>query len=554
MAGGKLSPRQQMINMMYLVLTALLALNVSKEILDSFVTINEGQRTTRAAFEGKLSSQLGNFGALAQENPEKYKAAYDKTIRIHEAANELVRHISLIKARTIADTEGLPIDEVYNAALDTIMSLERVKVKDNTGVNTQIMIGSEPATPATDDHEDGNNYRAAVLRQKLEAYRDLVTSEITDNAKLVESINSLFDYSSVQDSDGKEELWETLNFYSVPLAATTSIMSKLQSDIRNAESDAVGYMFQDVEKSSFKFTALKSAVIPVSTNVTTGATFEADVFLAAYDDQNKPEIRLGRPGVKYDAAKGGLTGEYDLVELDGTVGKVKLPAGGIGQQMREGVIIFTPVGGESVTEPFKLDYNVVAPTLVVSPSKMNVFYKGVENPVTVGVPGFQDKDVVPSISNGSIKKTSDGYMVTVSSGTEANISVTCTLPDGTKKTLGPSKFRVKSVPDPVATYGGKGQADATIGFNELTASQGVAAVMKDFDFDLKFTVTKFEISMSVGGQFISKASNSNRVTPEMSEMLRAAKNGQKVFIEGIRAQGPDGTIRSLGSLAFKVVK
>jgi gliding motility-associated protein GldM len=554
MAGGKLSPRQQMINMMYLVLTALLALNVSKEILDSFVTINEGQETTRAAFEGKLSSQLGNFAALAQENPEKYKVAFDKTSRIHKAATDLVKHINLIKAKTIADTEGLTMEDAYNPALDTVMNLARVQVKDNANVNTQIMIGSEPATPAEDDDVDGNNYRAVVLRQKLEAYRDLVTIEIKDNPKLVESINSLFNYESVVDSEGNEERWETLNFYHVPLAATTSILSKLQADIRNAESDAVGYMFQDVEKSSFKFTALKSAVIPVSTNVTTGSNFEADVFLAAYDDQNKPEIRLGKPGVKYDEAKGGLTGEYDLVELEGTVGKVKLPAGGLGQQMREGVIIFTPVGGESVTKPFTLDYSVVAPTLVVSPSKMNVFYKGVENPVTVGVPGFQDKDVVPSISNGSIKKGPEGYIVTVTSGTEANISVTCTLPDGSKKTLGPSIFRVKSVPDPVAVFGGKGQSDATISFAELNASQGVAAVMKDFDFNLKFTVTKFEISMSVGGQFISKSSSSNRVNPEINEMLRAAKNGQKVFIEGIRAQGPDGTVRSLGSLAFKVVK
>jgi gliding motility-associated protein GldM len=185
---------------------------------------------------------------------------------------------------------------------------------------------------------------------------------------------------------------------------------------------------------------------------------------------------------------------------------------------------------------------------------MNVFYKGVDNPVTVGVPGFQDRDVVPSISTGTISKGADGYVVRVTSGTEASINVSCTLPDGSKKSLGPAKFRVKSVPDPVAMFGGKGTSDATIKFNELTASQGVAAVMKDFDFDLKFTVTKFSISMSVGGQFISKDSPSNRVTGEMKEMLKKAKNGQKVFIEGIRAKGPDGTVRSLGSLAFKVVR
>ncbi|NNK80636.1 MAG: hypothetical protein HKO93_03985 [Flavobacteriales bacterium] len=543
--------------MMYLVLTALLALNVSKSILDSFIIIDEGQVTARTAFEGKLGQSLGNFAQLAQENPEKYGEPYEKASSIHTAANELITHINLIKAKCIAKTDGLEMDQVYNATLDTVLSLEFVASKDNYDVNTEIMIGAEPASPRTeysDPEGDTYNYTALELKSRLESYRDLITGQIVDNPKLIESINAIFDYGVKKDSEGKDVAWEVLNFYHVPIAATTSLLSKVQADIRNAENDAIGNMFAEVEKSSYKFTELTTAVIPQSTNVTTGSSYEADVFLAAYDAQNVPEIRLGKPGVRFDSTRMELDGDYDLVTMEGTKGKVKLPSGGLGQQQREGIIIFTPVGGQPVIEPFKLDYNVVAPTLVVSPTKMNVFYKGVDNPVTVGVPGFLDKDVSPSISNGSISKGADGYVVKVTSGTEANISVTCNLPDGSKKTLGPAKFRVKSVPDPVAMFGGKGTGDATIKFNELTASQGVAAVMKDFDFDLKFTVTKFNISMSVGGQFISKSSSNNRVTGEMKEMLARAKNGQKVFVEGIRAKGPDGTVRSLGSLAFKVVK
>ncbi len=556
MAGGKLSPRQQMINMMYLVLTALLAMNVSKEILNAFITIDKGQVTIREAFEGKLGQQMSTFANLARENPTKYGEPYQKAETVDKAASDLITHINKIKAKTIAVTEGKALEEVYNAALDTVLSVKYISSKDNYDSNTSIMIGSEPGKPRTDYSDaDGDtyNYSALELKKRLEDYRGLVTAQITDNPKLVESINQIFNYEGVVNADGEEEAWEVLNFYHVPLAATTSLLSKLQADIRNAENDAIGTMFADVEKSSYKFTELVSAVIPVTTDVTTGSSFEADVFLAAYDGQNTPEIRLGKPGVKFDVQTGQLNGESDVVEMDGTMGKVKIPASGLGQQQREGVIIFRPVGGEPVIEPFKLDYNVVAPTLVVSPTKMNVFYKGVDNPVTVGVPGFQDKDVSPSISNGKITKVSDGYMVNVSSGTEANISVSCTLPDGTKKTLGPARFRVKSVPDPVPVFGGKGQADATIPKTALTASQGVAAVMKDFEFDLKFTVVRFEISMSVGGQFITKSSSSNRVTSEMTELLQRAKNGQKVFIEGIKAKGPDGTVRSLGSLAFKVV-
>ena len=554
MAGGKLSPRQQMINMMYLVLTALLALNVSKEILDSFITIDKGQNASRESAEGKLASQIAKFSQLAEQKPEKYGANYAISEEITQKADEIVSYINRIKAKTISETDGLPMEEVYDAKMDTVLGVKYISSKDNYDANTNIMYGitEEPATDIREGDEE--NYRAAELKRQLIEYRDLINAKVKD-PNLQASVNEVFNFEGITDSDGKEQPWERLNFYHVPLAATTSILSKIQSDVRSAESDVVGVLFADVEGQSLKFTKLKDAVIPISTDVTQGGSFEADVFLAAYDDTNPPEIRLGKPGVKFDPETQELDGEYDILEVDSNaMGKVKIPAGGLGPQQREGIIIFRPAGLPEVRKPFNIDYNVVAPTLVVSPTKMNVFYKGVDNPVTVGVPGFQDRDVVPSISNGSISKGADGYVVRVSSGTSADISVSCTLPDGSKKSLGPAKFRVKSVPDPVAMFGGKGTGDATIKYNELTASQGVAAVMKDFDFDLRFTVTKFNISMSVGGQFISKSSPNNRVTGEMKEMLKRAKNGQKVFIEGIRAKGPDGTVRSLGSLAFKVVR
>jgi gliding motility-associated protein GldM len=499
---------------------------------------------------------MARFGQLASEKPAKYKESHDIAVRIEEKADELVSYINRIKAKTIAETEGKTMEEVYDARMDTVLSVKYISSKDNYDVNTNIMYGVEvdPATEARQGDEE--NFRAAELKRQLIEFRELVKTSV-DDPGLHASVDEVFNFDDALDAEGQPVKWEQLNFYHVPLAASTSILSKIQSDIRGAESNVVGKLFADVEGQSLKFTKLKDAVIPLSTNVTQGGKYEADVFLAAYDDTNPPEIRLGKPGVKIDSSASpiDLDGEYDILETDErAMGQVEIPAGGLGAQHREGVIIFRPAGLQEVRKAFVLDYNVVAPALIVSPSKMNVFYKGVDNPVNVGVPGFQDKDIVPSIDNGNISKGPDGYVVRVKSGTKANINVTATLPDGSKKTLGPAEFRVKNVPDPVAEFGGRGQGDATIKFSELTASQGVVAAMKDFDFDLKVTVTRFNISMSVGGQFISKESSSNRVTSEMKEMLKRAKNGQKVFVEGIRAKMPDGTVRSLGSLAFKVVK
>jgi len=553
MAGGKASPRQKMINMMYLVLTALLAMNVSKTILESFVSIDNGQIDTRTSFESKLSAQMVQFGGLAEKNPEKYGPNFNIAKEISDKANDLVSYINRIKAKTISETEGKLIEDVYNAQLDTVMNIDLIASKDNYDVNTNIMFGIE-VEPATEKRpEDEENYRAAELKRQLIEYRELVKANIEDK-NVQSAVDEMFAFASKENSDGRAVTWEEQNFYHVPLAASTSILSKIQSDIRSAESDAASTLFTAVEGKSYKFTKMKSAVIPQSTNVSQGGKFNAEIFLAAYDDQNKPEIRLGKPGVKFDPETGELTGEFDIVETDSNaIGNLSLPVGGLGQQVREGVIVFRPAGLPEVRESFKLDYNVVAPSLVVSPIKMNVFYKGVDNPVAVGVPGFQDKDIVPSISNGTISKGANGaYVVRVTSGTSANISVTATLPDGSKKTLGPAAFRVKSVPDPVAQFAGKGAESSTVKKNELTAAQGCVAAMKDFDFDLKFKVVSFNISMSVGGQFITQASNGNKVSADQKAILKKAKKGQKVFIEGIKAKGPDGTVRSLGSLSLKV--
>ncbi|NNC96179.1 MAG: hypothetical protein HKN92_11500 [Chitinophagales bacterium] len=552
MAGGKLSPRQQMINMMYLVLTALLAMNVSKEILDAFITIDKGQKNTTLALKGKIGQQIAAFTASAQENPEKYGPALEQANKIDKTAKEISQHINHIKAKLIMDVEGYE-DKSEVMGGDTVLDILYISNKDNYDIPTTIMYGSDVKNPLEGPCQVGcdMDYSAVTLRKKLQKYAGEITSGI-DDKQLQNSINDMFRFEDVIDSDGKAIPWEFMNFNGVPIAGVLTILSKLQSDVASAQASALDFLYADVEGASYKFTKLADAVIPQATTITTGSNYEAEVFLAAYDDQNVPEIRLGKPGVKFDSTKMDLTGEFDVLEMDGVKGKIKLPAGGLGSQQREGVIIFKPVGQAPVITPFDLDYTVVAPTLVVSPTKMNVFYRGVDNPVSVGVPGFTDKDITATCDGCDISKASDGYIVRVNSGREAKIYANAKLPDGGSKRLGPATFRIKSVPDPVPQFAGKGAADAVVKKAELTAAQGVVAKMVDFEFDLKFTVTQFKIGMIIGGQYVEQVSKSNRVTADMKTMIKKAKRGQKVFIEGVKAKGPDGKVRNLGSLAFKV--
>ena len=560
MAGGKETPRQKMIGMMYLVLTALLALNVSKEILDAFITINDGLETTKVTYDGKLNNQYGAFQASYTENPEKYGPAWEKAQVVREKANALVKHIDLIKAKTIAETEGIPMDQVIAPGpfgTDTILNLVYVNGKDNYNVNTHIMIGAEASNPLATDDADGNNYRATVLKSDLTEYGQTLKGMITGNPALKASLDSLFTYpEKVKDASGTVTNWEALNFSSVPLAATTAILSKLQSDVRNAESDVLGNLFADVEASSYKFTQLAPVVIPEKTYVLEGDSFRAKVFLAAYDNTNLPAIDLGPEGLELDSGTVKLPeGQASKVEVgaDG-FGRVALPARGLGDKHWEGIIKFRNPATKA-EEPYKfvVDYEVARPSLVVSPIKMNVLYRGIPNPIAISVPGISADALTANISTGSLSKQPDGtYMANVTSGSEAIVSVSANI-NGASKSMGQFKFRLKSVPDPVAKFAGKYSYDNTAKKSELTAALGVVADLKDFVFDLNFPVTSFDITVIMGGDVKTLSSSSNRLTSQQQELLSQVRRNQVVIIENIKAKAPDGSTRKLGSINLRVI-
>ena len=557
MAGGKLSPRQQMINMMYLVLTALLALNVSKEILDSFVTVNNGLETTKGTLKEKVDGTYKTFAAYATENKEKYGAAYAQAQQIQKQASELITYIDMIKAKSIMATENWPIEKVMgkNAqGQDTIINLKLVNAKDNQDGITNQMIGAEEANPKQDEHS------AYDLRVKLEKFRDAI-KQLANNPKnpnptLIANVDKMFNFEKSKEggATGEEVSWEVKNFYHVPLAAGVTMLSKIQADVRNAENECVNWMLGSVEQKTFKFNTLTAIVKPQSSYVTVGSKYIADIFLGAYDDKNAPEVYICKAGARVDTTSKPpkIIGDSEKLPMNGAMARLEEVAGGAGVKTVSGIIKFKPVGGEEQIQAFETTYEVAAPNLVVSPTKMNVFYRGVENPVSVSVSGYSDKDIVASMTNGTLTKGKDGYIIKPGKDNEATVSATVTNPDGSKKSMPGIKFRVKNVPNPSPYFAGKSVNDETIKKSEVTAAQGVIAKMENFEFDLKFEIVGYKVTMIVGGTPIEKISNGAALTGDMKEMLAKAKPGQKIYIESIKARGPDGTVRNLGALSFKV--
>ncbi|MBP7515078.1 MAG: gliding motility protein GldM [Flavobacteriales bacterium] len=554
MAGGKLSPRQKMINMMYLVLTALLALNVSKEILDSFITVNNGLENTKSSLADKANETYTTFASYAQQNAEKYGKAYASAQQVQGLASSLVNYIDSLKVKVIHECEKLPDEKIIGkdaAGRDTVLNMQYLAKKDSYNEITHLMVGSEPAKP-----KEGP-WSATELRTKLEEFREKVKVAGANEPALMASADRMFNFDDRPDAGGTMNNWQSINFYHVPQVAGITIMSKIQADVRNLETEMVAKLLGNVEKTSFKFNTLDAIVKPQSSYVTTGSKYRAEIFLGAYDNQNAPKVFICPPGARVDTSGkvptivGGQAGEP--LPMEGAKAILEQTASGAGLKQVSGIIEFTPVGGEKVIQPFFTEYEVATPTLVVSPTKMNVFYRGIDNPVEISVAGYSAKDISPSMSNGSLSKSADGFIVKPGTGPTAMVSVSVTNPDGTKKAMPGKEFRVKDIPKPQPFFGGKTITDQNIKKSDLTASAGVIAKLENFQFDLTFQIVEYTVSATLSGSLAEERVQGAAMSAKAKEIVAKVKTGQKVYLENIKAKGPDGRTQAIGTLAFKVL-
>ena len=546
MAGGKLSPRQKMIGMMYLVLTALLAMNVSKDILNAFVTVNDGLEKTKANFKGKNSDQYTAFANSYQENKEKVKPFYDKAQTVKKLADEIVTYIDDIKVEIIAGIEpSVPKDEIRGKnALgeDTVLNLAYVQVKDNYLYSTNLLVGSEPNSPKTGE------FTAMSIVEKMENYRNMLLKMVDPKSAIAESLQETFTYKSNKTASGVEESWPAYNFYGVPAAATITLLTKMQTDVRNAESDVIKYLYASVDAASYKFTNLEPAVIPLSSYVIQGDTFKAKVFLAAFDTTMSPQIYLGE---KLDTTNFKVTGDTIGVPVYQGNGMIRIPATAQGDFTYEGVIDFKGPSGEIEHYPYKIAYQVAKPSTTISATKMNVFYIGIPNPVDISAPGVAKDKIRASISNGSISKSAEGWMVNVTKVGDANVSVTAEV-DGKNKNMGSMMFRAKQIPTPTAKIGGK--TSGAMPKVALAASSGIRADLENFAFDVSVVVSSYTMGYTKANGLLDEVKvNSNRFTPEVKEKINTLGRNSKVFFEDIKVRMPDGSTRTLSPVNIKVI-
>ncbi|OFX25032.1 MAG: hypothetical protein A2033_09975 [Bacteroidetes bacterium GWA2_31_9] len=548
MGHGKETPRQKMIGMMYLVLTALLALNVSKDILNAFVIVNNGLEVTNKAFDGKNNKLYADFDKQLSVNRIKVEPFHKAAQDAKEMADSLYNFIQDIKKEIILETDKKP--EMVDTAVSNIMLIDS---KDNYDIPTHFFLGdgTQPENPslvANEIKEKLNKFREALI--SLFDRRELRLSDITKEVIKSKLGDLGIDTKDpiTNSEDPADRYWSTSKFYHLPIVACITVLSQLQNNVQNAESQVVSELLGAFSSEDFKFDTLAGKVIPKSTVIVQGSSYTADLFVAAFSTTENPLIFVGEG---YDTVKHELTGKIDSVSVSKGVGTLEISGSSTGNKKYSALIkVKTPTGAYKEYPIKDIEYTVTKPMAVVSATKMNVMYIGVDNPLDISVSGFTDDKVSATISQGNLSKSGTGYVARVSTAGEATISVSAKDEEGKAKSMGQSKFRVKRVPDPVAKVAGS--KGGVIAKNLLAAQSGVIADLENFDFDLKFIVKGFTVSATIKGFEQIKASPNNILTPDQKALIAKVEKGQKVYFDDIKAAGPDGSNRPLSPIIFKL--
>jgi gliding motility-associated protein GldM len=513
-------PRQQMINLMYLVLTALLALNVSSEILNAFNVIDKSLQNSGRIVDLKNGALFKGFAAQKLKEPGNAAIpVYEKHAQdIMQWSKELQTEVDDLQKELIKEAGGIVAEDGLMAKKDDVEIPTRLLVEGAMGKG------------------DGKGY---ALKKKLDDLRNKMLGIVKQDDKEREAKNLTINTTPVT----KQKDWVRENFAQMPAIAAQTMLTKVKQDIKNAEGQMIEYCYKQIgstealKEEDIVFNVFSAKITAPSTYLMEGEAFEADVFLAASSSESKGKVSIN------------VNGSNIAVNNEG-VAKYRTVAG-LGEHPVSASITVTNDRTKKQstykTEPLK--FTVAAPSAAISLDKMNVFYIGVDNPVSVNAAGVRTADLNVSMSNGSISGSNGAYTVRVSAPAGRT---TVSVKSNKGKVLAAKEYRVKFIPDPEPRVGNKKAGAMPAG--EMKAQMGVAAILENFDFDAKFEVLSFNIGIAAKREDFVLLPNSGAIfSSAVKAALGKVKPGDIVYVEEIKVRGPDGTTRKLSSIAYKLM-
>ncbi|MCE5206034.1 MAG: gliding motility protein GldM [Porphyromonadaceae bacterium] len=508
------SPRQKMINLMYLVFIAMLALNVSVEVLDGFSLVDDSLHDTSSTMQEQNNLIMNELESYNSQNREKAGSWYDKGVLVRTMSDSLTQYIAKLKLQMVRQADGKKAD------------IAHIKHKEDLEAASVVML-----SPVGGEGKK--------LKESLILYRETVAGLVTDSARRKIIQKSL---STVSRTGNKS--WEASLFDNMPLAAALTLLTKIENDVRSAEGEALSSILNSVDAGDFRMNRLSARLIPESDVVIQGGTYNARVILAAEDSTHHPLLTLN--GVLQPA----------------TVNSAfSLPANSTGTFPLEGYLEMAGRSGTSEQYPFSGSYTVVEPMATIAPTLMNVLYAGIDNEIAISVPGFAPQDINATISKGQLSRRGNKWSVRPATvGQDVTLSVSARTAGGTVRPLTSQQFRVRALPDPTPfleyrdTNGNVvSRKGGSIPKAALLSSEGLKAAIDDGILHVPFQVRSFRtVSFDSMGNAIPEVSNGNRFSDRQREQIRRLARGSYFYISGVRAAGPDGTEREIAVMELRI--
>ena len=496
MAGGKLTPRQKMINLMYLVFIAMLALNMSKEVLSAFGILNNKIVESNVITDARNESSFQQLSQKAADQPKQYGDKKDKVEKIIAISKEFNDYLESIKTKV---TVKFPKDKEGNYPCE--------KMDKSDDIDNLFYIGDKESPEAKKFLGYIQGYAGKI--------KAICGSSVAESE--MKKIEKRFATEAVySEKAGAKLSWLDYNYHHFPLIASVTKLSQLQADIKATESDVMTGMFQSDLVAAASLTAYQPIVVPEKTAFFQGEAVKGKIILGKFD----PNL----------VAKSVIVNGTSVKATAGQA-EFSFGAGNVGEHEITGSFNFDE-NGKVISLPIKGNYVVVPKpnSATISADKMNVVYRGVTNPMTISFAGISADKVSASAPGLSSNGKPGSYKMNPGSGTEVAINVTGTLPDDSKVS-DKKVFRIKSIPAPTGCIGG--EYGVVKGAKSRLEVSQITAKMLDFDFEVKLRVTGF--SLKVAGQATVVVSG-DRVNAQCKAALAKAGRGDQVTISDIKTK------------------
>ena len=507
------SPRQKMINLMYLVFIVMLALNVSAEVLDGFGLVDKSLRDSSNTMSDRNDLIMEELEVYSKQNPEKAEEWFKKGQEVRSMTDSLTSYIQELKYNMVREADGKKAD------------INNIKHKDDLEAASIVMLSPIKG-------------KGSELRNAIDNYRNNITIHVLNPAR-----RSIIERSLNTQSESNKS-WEAKHFENMPLAAAVAILTKIENDIIAAEGDALENILNSVDVGDFRVNQLNAYLISESDIVFQGGQYNARVILSAEDTTKHPIMHIN-----------GAT--PNIIDKN----MFSLPANSIGTFPVEGYLEISSSDGTITQRNFSSTYTVIEPMATIAPSLMNVLYAGIDNEISISVPGVAPQYISATIKNGTLSRKGNLWVARPNAvGQDVIISISAQTANGTTRQITSREFRVRALPDPspfISYTDANGNQTmfkgGVISKSVLMNATGIGAAIDDGILNIPFRVLNFRtIFFDSMGNAIPEISNGNQFSARQKDQIRQLSRGKYFYISGVTAAGPDGTEREIAVMEIRI--